>query len=348
MAIIKVNPVRASVAGTQQKGALATSGLDKDLARILTGLKIANQGFGLAVDFQKFQQLREQREQATDLQPSLLERSQSLADIESSKAEALEFREDGEGIPLETRRFKAEVEEKERPPSKPSSFTAKELRNEWRKDPVTKTSIAAVKNHTQINDLILRKNSPTGINDLAILTKYNKMLDELSVVRESEIATVIRSQGLLDQVKTFFRQLDKGVKLSPPQRAEIKDTVDVLLNAQRGQQERFDESTTARTQRSGIDVRDVIDPIFEQLRREEVGIEGAQAGVIPPPQPDQQGVIRGGPAPDRRAQEPLQSLNQRFGNDLIQSAMKQWGVSRAEAIQELEARRLKQSQGAAQ
>jgi hypothetical protein len=91
-----------------------------------------------------------------------------------------------------------------------------ELRKEWRKlkDPFNDISAGHKK-------LIASLEAQTGVGDMSAIFAYMKMLDENSVVRESEFQSAQNTSGLYQSLLTKYNQLKAGNMLSPTQRAEF-------------------------------------------------------------------------------------------------------------------------------
>ena len=75
----------------------------------------------------------------------------------------------------------------------------------------------------------LAKESPAG--DLAAATKFMKLLDPGSVVRESELFMAMNATGLLDRYMNYATMAIEGTKLSPQQRKDFGDLSIQLYNA---------------------------------------------------------------------------------------------------------------------
>jgi hypothetical protein len=71
----------------------------------------------------------------------------------------------------------------------------------------------------------------TGAGDQALIVLFNKMLDPGSVVRESEAAATMRSQGVIDQLKAGISRLATGEKLSPNLRNDLLAATEQLMKA---------------------------------------------------------------------------------------------------------------------
>jgi hypothetical protein len=98
----------------------------------------------------------------------------------------------------------------------------------------------------QINDS-LKAASPAG--DLAAATKFMKLLDPGSVVRESELGMAMAASGMLDRATNYAKMRIDGTKLTETQRKDFKDLSESLFgtavgayNAKRGE---FEEMGSA-------------------------------------------------------------------------------------------------------
>ena len=99
------------------------------------------------------------------------------------------------------------------------------LRGEFKSEPVYKAFNEMQSAYGQITDS-LKKNSPAG--DLAGATKFMKLLDPGSVVRESELAMAMSATGLLDRATNYAEMVIKGTKLTEAQRKDFQDLADKL------------------------------------------------------------------------------------------------------------------------
>jgi hypothetical protein len=82
--------------------------------------------------------------------------------------------------------------------------------------------------HNQITDAI-KQNSPAG--DLAAATKFMKLLDPGSVVRESELFMAMQASGALDRAVNYAQMRINGTKLTPDQRKDFQSLADKLYAA---------------------------------------------------------------------------------------------------------------------
>lgn len=72
---------------------------------------------------------------------------------------------------------------------------------------------------------------PSPANDLAMATKYMKILDPTSVVRESELGMALAATGLMDKVQSYVDNILSGRKLNPAQRADFYESAKKINEA---------------------------------------------------------------------------------------------------------------------
>jgi hypothetical protein len=75
----------------------------------------------------------------------------------------------------------------------------------------------------------LKNASPA--NDLAAATKFMKLLDPGSVVRESELGMAMSASPAMERVTNYFNQLKTGEKLTPTQREDFRKSAEMLYKA---------------------------------------------------------------------------------------------------------------------
>jgi hypothetical protein len=97
---------------------------------------------------------------------------------------------------------------------------------------------------------------PSAANDLAAATKFMKLLDPGSVVRESELAMAMQASGALDRFMNLGNRITKGHKLTPEQRKEFHSAGEALYTASR---DRFGQTVQ---QYDGIAKQYGLDPQF--------------------------------------------------------------------------------------
>jgi hypothetical protein len=75
----------------------------------------------------------------------------------------------------------------------------------------------------------LNQKSPAG--DLTAATKFMKLLDPGSVVRESELFLAMQATGALDRFIDVVNKIISGTKLTEQQRADFRNVAEQLYNA---------------------------------------------------------------------------------------------------------------------
>jgi hypothetical protein len=77
--------------------------------------------------------------------------------------------------------------------------------------------------NTAYNQIKVATQRPSPANDLAAATKFMKLLDPTSVVRESELIMAVQASGLADRISNTGNRILKGEKLTPTQRKDFFD-----------------------------------------------------------------------------------------------------------------------------
>jgi hypothetical protein len=102
------------------------------------------------------------------------------------------------------------------------------LRKEYQDDPAVK---AASEMDSAFRLIETAYKNPSPANDLAMATKYMKVLDPTSVVRETELAMAMNSSGMLDRVFNYANRLATGEKLTETQRKDFYDSAKAINDA---------------------------------------------------------------------------------------------------------------------
>jgi hypothetical protein len=117
------------------------------------------------------------------------------------------------------------------------------LKKTFAAEPVYKAYGEMQSAYSQITDS-LKSQSPAG--DLAAATKFMKLLDPGSVVRESELGMAMAASGALDRAKNYAQMRINGTKLTPTQREdfqklsnELFSTATTTYNSKRGEFEQM-------------------------------------------------------------------------------------------------------------
>jgi hypothetical protein len=91
--------------------------------------------------------------------------------------------------------------------------------------------------------------NPSPANDMAAATKFMKLLDPGSVVRESELGMAMQATGMLDRMANYHNMLLKGQKLTPQQREDFAKAADIIygnVQTKWGEMDKiYDETATS-------------------------------------------------------------------------------------------------------
>lgn len=111
------------------------------------------------------------------------------------------------------------------------------LREKWESNPVTKASQSMDDHYRRITGV--DANTPAG--QMSMVFAYMKMLDDGSVVRESEYAQAARTAGLYDRAAQYAKSLQDGKTLTPQQINEFRSSAESIMNEVRQKQGQLDE-----------------------------------------------------------------------------------------------------------
>ena len=117
------------------------------------------------------------------------------------------------------------------------------LRGDFRSEPVYKGFQEVESAYGQINKGLDAK-SPAG--DLAAATKFMKLLDPTSVVRESELSMAMQATGALDRLYNYAKMLTTGEKLTENQRNDFRKLANEFYATS------YTQYTTKRAEYAGI------------------------------------------------------------------------------------------------
>jgi hypothetical protein len=154
------------------------------------------------------------------------------------------------------------------------------LRTDFRSEPTYKAFQEVDSAHRQITEGLNSK-SPAG--DLAAATKFMKLLDPGSVVRESELNMAMQSTGKLDQAKTYAQSIINGTKLSEKQRADFRNMSNDLFNAAANQYSSKQAEYAGIAKRNDLNIEDVVGsaPKLKESTRTKVIPTTVPKGVNP-------------------------------------------------------------------
>ena len=113
-----------------------------------------------------------------------------------------------------------------------------------------------VANAYSIIDTALKNPSPA--NDLAAATKFMKILDPGSVVRESELGMAMSASGLFDRVQNYASMVANGQKLTPKQREDFHASAKALYESAGEQQKNITKGYQDRAGSYGLDASRIV------------------------------------------------------------------------------------------
>lgn len=147
----------------------------------------------------------------------------------------------------------------------PSFSNITTVRKEFNAIPSVKNYNEIKRQYNNVNSVInsykgdTRRSKGNNAKDQVLITTFNKILDPISVVRESEFARTAEGQGLLDKIQGAADKMVKGGSgLSPKERNEVFDAIQTMYNAQEQEARRYAQYYGELAERYGINPADVI------------------------------------------------------------------------------------------
>jgi hypothetical protein len=125
-----------------------------------------------------------------------------------------------------------------------------DLANAFRQEPIYKAHQEVTNSYGQITAAL---ENPSGASDLAAATKFMKLLDPGSVVRESELVMAMQTSGLLDRMTNYATQIITGQKLTPTQRQDFRTMTDKLFSESRNLYNQKRNQYAGIAQKYGLD-----------------------------------------------------------------------------------------------
>ncbi|MEI8286278.1 MAG: hypothetical protein WCG15_03140 [Actinomycetes bacterium] len=129
------------------------------------------------------------------------------------------------------------------------------LRSDFRAEPVYKSFQEVESAYGQINKGLDAK-SPAG--DLAAATKFMKLLDPTSVVRESELAMAMQATGALDKLYNYAKMIATGEKLTESQRKDFRTLAGDFYSTAYDQYNTKREEYVGIAKRNELNIEDVV------------------------------------------------------------------------------------------
>lgn len=143
------------------------------------------------------------------------------------------------------------------------------LRKEFNSEPVYKGH-QEIKSAWNTINVGLKQANPAG--DLAAATKFMKLLDPTSVVRESELLLAMKATGALDKLYNYAQMRANGTLLTPKQRQEFGALANEFY------QTATDQYNSKYNEYSDIAKRNNLNPL--DIGKPEAGIHTSQWGEV--------------------------------------------------------------------
>jgi hypothetical protein len=141
----------------------------------------------------------------------------------------------------------------------------RDLRNDFSGLPTTKAFSEVRSAYDQIHTA-LKSTSPAG--DLAAATKFMKILDPGSVVRESELGMAMAATGALDRFQNYAQMTINGTKLTPKQREDFGQLSRKLYEAAEGRYNQTADEYRGIASQYNLDPERVAKPASMQPRNQ--------------------------------------------------------------------------------
>ncbi len=101
-------------------------------------------------------------------------------------------------------------------------------------------------------------NAVSAAGDLTAATKFMKLLDPGSVVRESELYIAMDATGVLDKATNYYSRLSRGEKLTPSQREDFRNIATQLYKAAENTKLNYDKQYEEIAKSNNLDPSKII------------------------------------------------------------------------------------------
>ena len=101
-------------------------------------------------------------------------------------------------------------------------------------------------------------NAKSAAGDLTAATKFMKLLDPGSVVRESELYIAMDATGVLDKATNYYARLSRGEKLTPSQREDFRNIATQLYKAAENTKLNYDKQYEEIAKNNNLDPSKII------------------------------------------------------------------------------------------
>lgn len=112
--------------------------------------------------------------------------------------------------------------------------------------------------NTAYNQIKVATQRPSPANDLAAATKFMKLLDPNSVVRESELNMAIQASGLYDRIGNIGDRIIKGMPITASQRKDFFDAATQFFKIAEDKKNKIDTQYTNIANESNLNYKNVI------------------------------------------------------------------------------------------
>jgi hypothetical protein len=101
-------------------------------------------------------------------------------------------------------------------------------------------------------------NAKSAAGDLTAATKFMKLLDPGSVVRESELYLAMNATGLIDRIANYKSRLENGEVLNPKQREDFRNVANQLFKAAENTKLNYDKQYEDIARSNNLDPAKII------------------------------------------------------------------------------------------
>jgi hypothetical protein len=130
-----------------------------------------------------------------------------------------------------------------------------ETRKDYMATPEVK-NFGEVRSAYNMIDVGLKQKSPAG--DLTAATKFMKLLDPTSVVRETELILAMEATGVVDRAQNYFKRLESGEKLTPSQREDFRNVASQLYKAAESVKLKYDNQYIEIAKSNNLDPSKIV------------------------------------------------------------------------------------------
>ena len=111
---------------------------------------------------------------------------------------------------------------------------------------------------TSFGQITAGLNAKSAAGDLTAATKFMKLLDPGSVVRESELYLAMDATGVLDKATNYYARLARGEKLTPSQREDFRNIANQLFKAAENTKLNYDKQYEEIARSNNLDPSKII------------------------------------------------------------------------------------------